>query len=259
MPPFLGSTRGRRANSTLSIKRPTVAHASRHQSISAEQGRHLGDWHGHDPIPNRRASDLLGWTVPAQRRKRRQAPIHRMQKGAPWLKTTLIQCPWAAAPKKGSSSRLNTDALRPRRGSQKKAIGACARLHAPPRSIICCEYGALYQDLGAEHFDRSPQAHARTGYAKQIVKLRLHLARSLQQQGGFYLEQGRCSYGSLVSTVTTRPAMNETCATVLLSCPKKVGRVYGASERGQTTGTPKAPPIAPRAARPGSALFRLLR
>ena len=49
----------------------------------------------------------------------------RMRKGAPWLKTTLIQCAWAAVRKKDSYLQAQFHRLRARRGA-KKAIGAVA-------------------------------------------------------------------------------------------------------------------------------------
>jgi transposase len=79
---------------------------------------------------------------------------NRMRKGAPWLKTTLIQCAWAAARKKGSY--LQAQCLRSRRGA-KKAIGAVAA------SMLTAAYhmlkdGTLYEDLGADHFDQRAKA-----------------------------------------------------------------------------------------------------
>jgi transposase len=76
---------------------------------------------------------------------------NRMKKGAPWLKTTLIQCAWAASRTKGSYLQAQYLRIRSRRGP-KKAIGAVAA------SILTAAYhmlkdGALYQDLGANHFD----------------------------------------------------------------------------------------------------------
>jgi transposase len=76
----------------------------------------------------------------------------RMRKGAPWLKTTLIQCAWAAARKKASYLAAQFHRLRARRGP-KKAVGAVAA------SILTAAYhmiadGAFYQDLGADHFER---------------------------------------------------------------------------------------------------------
>src|SRR5208282_3928592 len=77
---------------------------------------------------------------------------NRMRKGAPWLKTTLIQCAWAAARKKGSYLKAQFHRLRARRGA-KKAVGAVAA------SILTAAYhmianGAFYEDLGADHFER---------------------------------------------------------------------------------------------------------
>ncbi len=77
---------------------------------------------------------------------------NRMRKGAPWLKTTLVQCAWAAARKKGSYLQAQFHRLRARRGA-KKAIAAVAA------SMLTAAYhmltdGTFYQDLGADHFDR---------------------------------------------------------------------------------------------------------
>ena len=76
----------------------------------------------------------------------------RMRKGAPWLKTVLIQCAWAATRVKGSYLQAQYLRLRSRRGA-KKAAGAVAA------SILTAAYhmlrdGTWYQELGASHFDR---------------------------------------------------------------------------------------------------------
>jgi len=99
-----------------------------------------------------------------------------MRKGAPWRKTALTQCAWAAARKKGSYLQAQFHRLRSRRGA-KKAIGALAA------SILTAAYhmlidGTLYHDLGPDHFDRRTKA-AQTrrlvtrlqnlGYAVQIT------------------------------------------------------------------------------------------
>jgi transposase len=104
----------------------------------------------------------------------------RMRKGAPWLKTTLIQCAWAGARKKASYLQALFHRLRSRRGV-KKAIGAVAA------AILTAAYhmladGTLYHDLGPDHFDRTAKAtqtrHLLTrlhnlGYAVQITPLAL--------------------------------------------------------------------------------------
>jgi transposase len=79
----------------------------------------------------------------------------RMRKGAPWLKTTLVQCASAAARKKASYLQAQFHRLRARRGA-KKAIGAVAA------SILTAAYhmlkhGTLYEDLGPSHFDKRAQ------------------------------------------------------------------------------------------------------
>jgi transposase len=104
------------------------------------------------------AGHLISWAGLCPRNdesagKRRST---RMRKGAPWLKTTLVQCAWAAARKKASYLQAQFHRLRARRGA-KKAIGAVAA------SILTAAYhmlknGTLYQDLGPAHFDKRAQA-----------------------------------------------------------------------------------------------------
>jgi transposase len=102
-----------------------------------ETSGHLVSWAGLCP----RSDESAG--------KRRST---RMKKGAPWLKTILVQCAWAAARTKGSYFQAQYHRLRSRRGS-KKAIGAVAA------SLLTTVYhmlktGTCYQDLGASHFDQ---------------------------------------------------------------------------------------------------------
>jgi transposase len=94
---------------------------------------------------------------------------NRLRKGAPWLKTALVQCAWAAARKKGSYLQAQFQRLRHRRGP-KKAICAVAA------SILTAAYhmlrdGTFYRDLGSDHFQAaSPQIQAER-LARQIAKL----------------------------------------------------------------------------------------
>lgn len=85
-----------------------------------------------------------------------------MRKGPAWLKATLVQCAAAAARKKASYLQAQFHRLRARRGA-KKAIGAVAA------SILTAAYemlksGALYEDLGCQHFDKR-------GNGKQVHRL----------------------------------------------------------------------------------------
>jgi len=97
---------------------------------------------------------LLSWAGLCPRNdesagKRRSS---RLRKGAQWLKTTLVQCSWAAKNKKGSYLQAQYLRLKSRRGPQ-KAICAVAA------SILTAAYhmlkdGTVYQDLGPDHFNR---------------------------------------------------------------------------------------------------------
>lgn len=110
------------------------------------------------------AAHLISWAGLCPRNdqsagKRRST---RMKKGAPWLKTILIQCAWAASRKKDSYFQAQYHRLRSPRGA-KKAIGAVAA------SLLTTAYhmlkdGTFYQDLGAGHFDNRAKG-------KQAVRL----------------------------------------------------------------------------------------
>jgi transposase len=117
------------------------------------------------------AGHLISWAGLCPRNdesagKRRST---RLRKGAPWLKTTLVQCAWAASRKKASYFQAQYQRLRHRRGP-KKAICAVAA------SILTAVYhmlrdGTFYHDLGADHFNRaSPQDQANR-LARKIEKL----------------------------------------------------------------------------------------
>ncbi len=107
-----------------------------------------------------------------------QEPAPAKAGGAPWLKTTLVQCAAAAARKKVSYLQAQFHRLRARRGA-KKALGALAA------SILTSVYhmlisGEPYRDLGPHHFDQRAKAVntrrlamrlQNLGYAVQITPL----------------------------------------------------------------------------------------
>ena len=89
---------------------------------------------------------------------------NRARKGATWLKTTLVQCAWAASRKKASYLQAQFHRLRARRGPR-KAICAVAA------SILTAAYHMLkdataYRDLGPDHFDR----RSREVQARRLVR-----------------------------------------------------------------------------------------
>jgi transposase len=109
---------------------------------------------GHDMDRFPTAGHLISWAglCPRNDESAGKRRSNRMRKGAPWLKTALVQCARAAARKKASYFQAQYHRLRARRGD-KKAIGAVAA------SILTTAYhmlksGALYEDLGPDHFDK---------------------------------------------------------------------------------------------------------
>jgi len=94
---------------------------------------------------------------------------NRLRKGAPWLKTTLVQCAWAAVRKKGSYLQAQFLRLKARRGP-KKAIMAVAA------SILTAIYhmlkdGTLYQDLGSNHFQNRSKGQQTNRLVKRLADL----------------------------------------------------------------------------------------
>lgn len=80
----------------------------------------------------------------------------RLRKGAPWLKTILIQCGWAAMRTKGSYFQAQYYRLRSRRGARKAVCAVAASLLTTVYHML--RNGTCYQDLGANHFDQKDRA-----------------------------------------------------------------------------------------------------
>ena len=117
------------------------------------------------------AGHLISWAglCPRNDESAGKRRSNRLRKGAPWLKTTLVQCAWAASRKKASYLQAQFQRLRHRRGP-KKAICAVAA------SILTAAYhmlrdGTCYQDLGAQHFNRTAPETQAGRLARQIERL----------------------------------------------------------------------------------------
>lgn len=80
----------------------------------------------------------------------------RVRKGAPWLKTTLVQAAWGATRKKDSYLRAQFHRIRSRRGTMKAILAVAA-------SILTAAYhmlrdGVAYKDLTGNYFDSRDRA-----------------------------------------------------------------------------------------------------
>jgi transposase len=93
----------------------------------------------------------------------------RIRKGSPWLKTTLVQCAWAATRTKGSYLQAQFYRIRARRGAKKAILAVAA-------SILTAIYhmlkdGTFYQDLGPDHFDPRTKERHKNRLIKRLADL----------------------------------------------------------------------------------------
>ena len=107
----------------------------------------------------------------------------RLRKGAPWLKTILVQAAWAAARATGTYLRAQFLRLKSRRGPKKAILAVAA-------SILTAAYhmlkdGVEYKDLGADYFDRKDKSKTVLRLIKRIedlgVRVRLDTKESTQE------------------------------------------------------------------------------
>ena len=117
------------------------------------------------------AGHLLAWAglCPSQNESAGKRRSSRLRKGAPWLKTLLIQCAWAASRKQDSYYKAQLNRLKSRRGP-KTAICAVAA------SMLTAIYhmlkdGTEHRDLGANHFDRRSADTKAKRLVNQVTKL----------------------------------------------------------------------------------------
>jgi transposase len=117
------------------------------------------------------AAHLISWAgiCPRNDESAGKRRSNRLRKGAPWLKTTVVQCSWAAIKKKGSYVQAQYHRIKARRGP-KKAIMAVAA------SILTAIYhmltdGTMYQDLGSNHFNRHSTDRQKARLVKRLGDL----------------------------------------------------------------------------------------
>src|SRR6516225_28934 len=124
------------------------------------------------------AAHLVAWAglCPGQNESAGKRKSARLRRGAPWLKTMLVQCAWAAKRAKDSYYRAQFHRLRSRRGPQKAICAVAASLLTAIYHML--KSGLPHRDLGADYFDRrSPEAKA-----KRLVAQLAHLGFAAQLQ-----------------------------------------------------------------------------
>ena len=108
------------------------------------------------------AGHLLAWAgmCPSQNESAGKRKSSRLRKGAPWLKTMLVQCAWAAKRKKDSYYRALFHRIRGKRGQKVAACAVAASLLTAIYHML--KDGTTHQDLGINHFEeRSVEVRAR--------------------------------------------------------------------------------------------------
>ena len=93
----------------------------------------------------------------------------RLRKGAPWLKTALVQCAWAASRTKDGYLRAQFQRLRQRRGPKKAVCAVAASMLAAIWHML--RDGTFWRDLGPDHLHRRSPEQQAEHLARKIAKL----------------------------------------------------------------------------------------
>jgi transposase len=104
------------------------------------------------------AAHLISWAglCPRMDQSAGKHRSTRIRDGAPWLKTVLVQCAFAAGRKKDSYLRAQFLRLKSRRGPKKAAVAVAASMLKAAFYIL--RDGVDYKDLGPNHFDKADKA-----------------------------------------------------------------------------------------------------
>jgi transposase len=133
------------------------------QTILAEIGRDMSRF--------ATAGHLVAWAglCPDQHESAGKRKSSRLRKGAPWLKTLLVQCAWSASRKRNSYLKAQYQRLRSRRGPQKAVCAVAASMLTIVYHML--KNGTSYQDLGGDYFDRRSTEVKANRLVRQLGKL----------------------------------------------------------------------------------------
>src|SRR3982075_1593255 len=117
------------------------------------------------------AGHLVAWAglCPGQNESAGKRKPSRLRKGAPWLKTMLVQCAWAAKRKKDSYYKAQFFRLQARRGPQKAICAVAASILTAIYHIL--KNGTEHHDLGADHFNRRSTEAQTKRLVAQLTRL----------------------------------------------------------------------------------------
>ena len=117
------------------------------------------------------AGHLVAWSglCPGQNESAGKRKSSRLRKGAPWLKTMLVQCAWAAKRTKDSYYRAQFFRLQAKRGPQKAICAVAASILTAIYHIL--KHGTEHHDLGSAYFDRRPVQATASRLVARLKKL----------------------------------------------------------------------------------------
>jgi transposase len=93
----------------------------------------------------------------------------RIRKGSPWLKSTLVQCAWAATRTKGSYLQAQFYRIRARRGPKKAILAVAASMLTAIYHML--KDGTLYQDLGPNYLNARHKERQKNRLIKRLADL----------------------------------------------------------------------------------------
>lgn len=104
------------------------------------------------------AGHLISWAglCPGQDESAGKRRSNRLRKGAPWLKTTLVQAAWAAVSKKDTYLRAQYYRIKARRGAKKAIVAVAASMLKSAYFML--QKDESYVELGPHHFDERHKA-----------------------------------------------------------------------------------------------------
>jgi transposase len=117
------------------------------------------------------AGHLVSWAglCPRQDESAGKRRSTRIRKGAPWLKTGLVQGAWAAVRKTDSYYRAQFLRLKSRRGPKKAIVAVAASMLTAMYYIL--RDGVAFHDLGAAYFDTRDHKKTVTRLVRRLKAL----------------------------------------------------------------------------------------
>ena len=93
----------------------------------------------------------------------------RVRKGAPWLKTALVQAAWCATRTKGTYLHAQFLRLKARRGARKAILAVAASMLTAAYFML--RHNVEYHDLGPDHFDRTDKSKTVKRLVRKLAEL----------------------------------------------------------------------------------------